>query len=255
MARARKKPPAGFELKAPVSETLTVKFHDGWKDRLQKLIRERDTNPRRLSIAAGLDPSTVTQVLRSSRSPGIETIAPIADQLGVSLDWLVRGRGSPAQPAFSGGHNADTQQVKVIEWESVLNYANGKHDRVLVMRTETTQAIDPAEGRFRLDFSGSSMAPLIMDGSILDCSTALIEEPEDVVIVWLADQNKAVARQIMPEKVDKSGRIKTGTLVTPNDKWGSLAFDTSKGDKIIAVVIDVIRPLRRIKRRGVKMAA
>jgi len=254
MARG-KKPPAGFKLEAPVSETLTVKFSAGWKDRLQKLIREKDTNPRRLSIAAGLDPSTVTQVLRSSRSPGIETIAPIADQLGVSLDWLVRGRGTAAQPAFSGGQNADIQQVKVIEWESVHNFVLGKHDRVVVMRTETTQAMDPAEGRFRLDFAGTSMAPLIMDGSILDCSTALIEEPEDVVIVWIADQKKAVARQIMPEKVDKHGRITRGSLVTPNEKWGSIAFDTSKGDKILAVVIDVIRPLRRVKRRGVKMAA
>lgn len=55
---------------------------------------------RGLSKAAGLSPTHVGLIESGARStPSAETLGALADALGVSLDWLARGRGEA--PAFA----------------------------------------------------------------------------------------------------------------------------------------------------------
>lgn len=49
-----------------------------------------------LAVLAKLAPGHVRLIESGQRTNvGVETLAPIADVLGVSLDWLVFGRGEP----------------------------------------------------------------------------------------------------------------------------------------------------------------
>lgn len=70
-----------WDTAAVMTEALT--------DRLKRLIIERGTNPRALSVAAGMNQSAVRDILDGrSRRPLHTTIAALAKILGVSPDYL-----------------------------------------------------------------------------------------------------------------------------------------------------------------------
>ena len=70
----------------------------------QRLTRAREAaglNRSALALRAGLNPSHVRLIEEGEREdPSGTTLAKLAEVLGVSLDWLVRGIGDgPAAPA------------------------------------------------------------------------------------------------------------------------------------------------------------
>lgn len=99
---------------------------------------------------------------------------------------------------------------------------------------------------------GTSMAPLLEDGTILDCSAAATPEPEDIVIAYLSRAKACMARRLIPRSFDDSGKLLSGMLTTPNPAWPELVFNISAGDRIVAVVFDAIRPLRKMNRLTLK---
>lgn len=63
-------------------------------DRLRIARKAADLTARELSKRAGLAEGHVAMIERGTVDDGrVQTIAKIADALGVSLDWLVFGRG------------------------------------------------------------------------------------------------------------------------------------------------------------------
>lgn len=247
-----KKPTRDIELEAEKSEALKYEAAEPWKKRLQEMIIIRKSNPRRVSIAAGLNPTTVNQLLKSPRSPSIDTILAIANALGVTVHWLLTGKDPETGASNAGDARADVlQKVPVLAWPSVLAWTDHIGD-AQVLRYDTAERIDPPTARFRLEMSGSSMAPLLDDGTILDCSGAMLPEPEDVVIAYVSKQRQCVARKLIPRTYSEEGRPVTGALVATNAAWPELAFDVTKGDRIIAVVFDAIRPLRRAGRLRIR---
>ncbi len=219
-----------------------------WKDRLLERINELNTNPRKVSIKARLNPTTVNSLLKSARSPKIETAMAVADALGVSIQWLMTGEEIVRVGEGKDAPNDDLQKVPVLEWGSILDYID--HRDAEIMRYELAERIEPGAARFRVEFSGSSMSPQVNDGEILDCSGAILAEPEDVVVAYSKGTNQVVARQVIPDNYSAEGIILSGRLVSPNPAWPDLPFDTRKGDRIVAVVIDVIRPLKKVRRAG-----
>lgn len=228
--------------KGPKDEVIL----QGWKLRLQQIINQRDTNVRRVSIESGLAPTTVRNMLFTQRSAGIDVITAICDHLQISLQWLITGDGRP--DLEKSELERGVQSVPVIAWGDIASYI--KRGNVEAMRHEQADAITPPDGRFRLDFSGRSMTGLIEDGDILDCSGAMRPEPEEVVVAWSAKQKKFLVRRVMPKAFGETGEIIEATLVSTGPTWPDVPFSTEAGDRLLAVVFNVIRPLRRTRRGG-----
>lgn len=92
---------------------------DGLPSRLKSLREQAGLARRELSLLAGLSQSMVGQIERAEiLDPGGLVLARVADVLGCSLDYLVRGVGGPptarsmvravdaAQRARANGHQA-----------------------------------------------------------------------------------------------------------------------------------------------------
>lgn len=92
--------------------------------------------------------STVHNWMNGRSTPGFEALQAIATQLGISLDWLVLGRGNP-----DAGETAGPKLVKVVEFNpdvpGIYRVAGELEDSELgdniraVMRIHLSTEVDP----------------------------------------------------------------------------------------------------------------
>lgn len=65
----------------------------GFQDRLRQAIERSKRSPRAISLAAGLSPGTVSELLRDpDRSPSVANLQALASELGTSFMWLAEGK-------------------------------------------------------------------------------------------------------------------------------------------------------------------
>jgi transcriptional regulator with XRE-family HTH domain len=78
----------------------TTRPADGFRSRLADVVERSGLNPSAYARAAGIDRSTLSQLLdgRSDRLPRAETLVAIARHAGVSIDWLL-GLSDSREPA------------------------------------------------------------------------------------------------------------------------------------------------------------
>lgn len=62
-----------------------------WIDRLEDARERKGVSLRALSISMGRAPGYVHSLIKEGKRPSIDNMVAIADQLGVSLNWLVFG--------------------------------------------------------------------------------------------------------------------------------------------------------------------
>lgn len=79
------------EVKGHVTQT------PGLGKRIAELRERRGLLQKELATAAGLSVSFLSEVENDRRAPGAEVLLRIADALGASLDYLVRGEAPPAE--------------------------------------------------------------------------------------------------------------------------------------------------------------
>lgn len=60
-----------------------------WAQRIKSLLKERGMKQKDLAAMGGLTTSTVCDIVNGKREPGVLTLKPIADVLGVSMDYLM----------------------------------------------------------------------------------------------------------------------------------------------------------------------
>jgi plasmid maintenance system antidote protein VapI len=232
-------------------DALSMKLADPLKSRLQLAIINAKSNPHKVSKAIGLNPTSIRALLTTSRQPLAETVVKLSEHLGVSVQWLMTGQSIPgvdsaSSAAASNSPAEEMQVVPVIDFDDVMKFISKEGDYD-VLREEMAPTIEPAAGRFRLTHKGRSMTPEIHDGAILDCSSKLVAEPEDVVLVWLAKSKRVEVRRIQPESYADDGTIQIATL-SASKGWPDLRFSAADGDKVVAVVHEVIRQLRPVRR-------
>ena len=97
------------------------------KKRIRSRLAERGQSARAVSIAAGLGPEAISNVLRDrSRYPRGDTLRDLATALGCSIDWLITGEGAPgsvvshakintAQPRNENTEPAPPTQIPEID--------------------------------------------------------------------------------------------------------------------------------------------
>lgn len=73
-------------------------------DRLEKTVAASGRSRRDISIAAGLAPGTLSDILNNrTRSPSVENVRALARELRVTASWLIEGTGDNRPPGFSEG--------------------------------------------------------------------------------------------------------------------------------------------------------
>jgi len=140
----------------------------------------------------------------------------------------------------------EVQMIPVVEWEDITQFLNQEGD-VRALRKEAAAVMEPASRRFRLDWEGSAMSPVIESGSVLDCSAAIDPEPDDYVIVYLKKTKRCILRQLSPSEYNAAGYVARATLKAANKAWPPIMFSAEAGDQIVAVVISFTRQLRRVR--------
>lgn len=66
-------------------------MENGWRARLIDAIEKDERTPRAISLAAGLGPNYLTQMLARGTSPSTSAVVALCDVLGISLTYLFTG--------------------------------------------------------------------------------------------------------------------------------------------------------------------
>ena len=64
---------------------------DAWRERLAEAIRQSGKSERAISLAINRAAGYVHGILKENKEPGIDSFSALADELGVSLAWLLYG--------------------------------------------------------------------------------------------------------------------------------------------------------------------
>lgn len=148
---------------------------DGFPQRLRTAIG--DTSIRAFARACGLSDAAVRQYLAGQSEPTRPVLLAMARETGVSLEWLLTGRGE-AQPGLLTGravhmlspHETD-REVAVSPAAEGGGNADSVGVRVVLAAGDAAYALPqlPLEtGRLLLRFiRGDAMAPLLSDGDVV----------------------------------------------------------------------------------------
>ncbi|WP_247996643.1 MULTISPECIES: helix-turn-helix domain-containing protein [Brucella] len=66
-------------------------MEENWKSRLLKAVDEDPRSDRAISLATGLGVNTVNELRNTDKSPSIEKVMTLCDELGISLAYLFWG--------------------------------------------------------------------------------------------------------------------------------------------------------------------
>ena len=138
-------------------------------DRIAALIEQRGTNNRAVSLAAGMSPTGVRDIVnRKTKNPTFANLQKIADVLEVDVTDIINASKPSVEIAGKVGAGA---KVPIFE-----AYEKGTGPRVEVVRGI------PTSGIVAVEVQGDSMAPVYAPGEIL-LYTRLAEEgvPDDAI--------------------------------------------------------------------------
>ena len=92
--------------KLPTNERLIAH----WRERVTKAMEEKGWSQRRLSVTAGLGPTTVRNLLVEADDIYLRTLAKLADALGTSVIWLAAGVHAIAET----GVDNQPKNIKIV---------------------------------------------------------------------------------------------------------------------------------------------
>ncbi|WP_010660239.1 helix-turn-helix domain-containing protein [Brucella anthropi] len=73
-------------------------MEENWKSRLLKAVDEDPRSDRAISLATGLGVNTVNELRNTDKSPSIEKVMKLSEELGVSLAYLFWGAEDDKAP-------------------------------------------------------------------------------------------------------------------------------------------------------------
>lgn len=76
-------------------------MEENWKSRLLKAVDEDPRSDRAISLATGLGVNTVNELRNTDKSPSIEKVMTLSEELGVSLAYIFWGSENDKAPIRS----------------------------------------------------------------------------------------------------------------------------------------------------------
>lgn len=75
--------------------------------RIKQILRENKQSQKELSRATGIPESTLSDIIKEKKEPGMDKVRLIAEFLEVDLNWLVKGEAFRESAAYKGGKIAE----------------------------------------------------------------------------------------------------------------------------------------------------
>jgi transcriptional regulator with XRE-family HTH domain len=98
-----------------------VAFSQEFGDRLARVLADQRLSQQTLAERLQSSPSFVSAVVRGLKAPGAEFLVSLHDALGISVDWLLTGKGNP----YGGEVDADLLQNLVLQVQLARLTADG----------------------------------------------------------------------------------------------------------------------------------
>lgn len=90
-------------------------MEENWKTRLLKAVDEDPRSDRAISLATGLGVNTVNELRNTSKSPSIDKVLKVSEELGLSLGYLFLGITSDKDAPPIRGDREILETLKRIE--------------------------------------------------------------------------------------------------------------------------------------------
>lgn len=125
-------------------------------ENIDRLIKRQGTNNRAVSMAAGMSPTGVRDIItRKTKNPTFSNLLKIAEALGVDVNEIVGGAAARPTIALAGKVGAGAK-IPLVD-----AYTKGDGPQV-----ECPEGISP-HGIVAVEVSGDSMEPIYSDGDVL----------------------------------------------------------------------------------------
>jgi len=98
-----------------------VAFSHEFGDRLARVLADQRMSQQTLAERLHSSPSFVSAVVRGLKAPGAEFLVSLHNALGISVDWLLTGKGNP----YGGEVDADLLQNLVLQVQLARLTADG----------------------------------------------------------------------------------------------------------------------------------
>lgn len=94
---------------------------ESWKTRLLKAVDEDPRSDRAISLATGLGVNTVNELRNTNKSPSIDKVLKVSEELGLSLSYLFWGSEEDKAP-ISGSKQIEATLKRI---EGLDDYSRG----------------------------------------------------------------------------------------------------------------------------------
>lgn len=84
-------------------------------ERVDRLIKKRETSRRKIAITAGISPSTLQSALQRNRGLSLDLLFPLSEALGVTVQYLETGIEPPEIPPPTDEDQADFADKEGID--------------------------------------------------------------------------------------------------------------------------------------------
>ena len=198
-----------------------------FQDRLRQAVNRSNRSPREISLAAGVSPGTISELLRDpDRSPSVKNLQAVAQELGVSFVWLTEGTEAGTPPRGFAMSVADPWEPK----------PSGERPDLHTPAEVLIKAVTPRARRgstWRAKASAPLFGILTDDVLIVDLKRAAREG--DIVLATVADLVTGAARTVLR-------KLATPYLLSPDpaDKQAALVVDGVR-TAVMGPVIAVLR--------------
>lgn len=146
-------------------------------DRILQAIEARETNPRAVSVAAGMSPDAIRGILRNpGSSPTVETIRKIAIALDVSPEWLAYRHGEGPEDSQTG---STVGVIGYIAAGGAIDTSSEQINRADPL-FEVRVPFPIPDDALAFQVKGPSMWPRYDDGDVIVCSR-FSEHPDGVI--------------------------------------------------------------------------
>lgn len=171
-------------------------------ERIHAQLEKNNDNPSNMCKSIGLSQSTFAMWKKNDRKPASDWIAPIADYLNVSAEYILTGK-EPAAPIAAYEVNKDTLEKYILEQETVTIKVLGRVaagipiDAVedIIGEETISKKMSESGNYFGLRINGDSMEPRMFSGDIVIVRQQNDVENGDIAIV-LVNGGEATCKKI-----------------------------------------------------------
>lgn len=153
-----------------------------FQERLRKTMFFKGIRQVDITERTGIDKSKISRYVSGQNMPSGDTLAKLANALGVSAAWLA-GEGPDMDPVELIRESDDFRTIPVVG-----RVAAGAPIFAVENQVDTIAVKDTRTGLFGLRIVGDSMAPRIMDGDLVVVHQQNNAKDGDIVIAIVDDE-------------------------------------------------------------------